>query len=652
MDLFEVLGSINAWALLATVLASTLVLIRLLRRCPVPRWAPALLLVAVLAQFVVAERGADAAERDERARMVKMLEGIAPTYAYIMSDNGHAQVSFDTPDDDAVYLKLIEKQKELLRNNPGVSDIYTLRRKPDQTWAFVVDSETDYNRNGSYDEDGEERTPIGEAYDDLEEWRRAENGQQWFSAQPYTDRWGTWITTAVPVLDDQGRIEAVLGVDMSAGQWIASLASARGRALWVGLTVIGVLAGAYTVVALLLRHSAERRQRERALREARDAAEAANRAKTEFLANMSHEIRTPMTAMLGYADLILDTREDPDELRRHVDTIQRNGRHLLGVINDILDISKIEAGKVVIEQIEADPRKLTGEVIALMSNRAAEKSITLTCDITQAVPAMLMTDPVRLKQILLNLLSNAVKFTHAGGTVDVRADFADEMLMLQVRDNGIGMAPEQINRLFRPFEQADTSTTRRFGGTGLGLSISKRLAMLMGGDVSVTSQAGVGSTFAVTLSARAVARSTAGAASQPARATSVSGLNVLVADDASDNRRLLTFVMGKVGASVTTVENGQQAVDAAIDASRSGSRFDVILMDMQMPVLDGYAATSELRRRGYAGPIIALTAHAMAHDRQRCLDAGCDDHATKPIDRDALFASIMRQLDRRQRQAA
>jgi len=429
--------------------------------------------------------------------------------------------------------------------------------------------------------------------------------------------------------------------------------------------------GEVEVFSTISRDISERNQAEDAIRQAKTEAEQANAAKSQFLANMSHEIRTPMTAILGFAELIgnsiecctvcadhqtCPTREQSQE---SIQVIRRNGEHLLELINDILDLSKIEAGKMEVERVPCSPVRIIEEVVSLMRARAIEKGLTLDARYEFPLPETILSDPARVRQVLVNLVGNAVKFCSHGGVeivvrfiTDVQAGRA--LTAFDVKDTGIGMTPEQIGRLFQPFAQADSSTTRQYGGTGLGLAISKRLAEALGGDIHVVSRPGEGSTFTFTVAAElpepvrmlndlseAAARASHQPQSPPPAAVTLRG-RVLVAEDGPDNQKLISAVVRKAGAEVDVAPNGRLAVETALSAMAAGTPYAAILMDMQMPEMDGYEATRQLRQLGYEGPIVALTAHAMAGDRQKCLEAGCDDYAAKPLDRPALLATLAR----------
>ncbi|MDX2039013.1 MAG: PAS domain S-box protein [Isosphaeraceae bacterium] len=406
-----------------------------------------------------------------------------------------------------------------------------------------------------------------------------------------------------------------------------------------------------------LRDITDRKHAERELRLAKDEADAASRSKSEFLANMSHEVRTPMTAVIGYADMLLDPTLSLQERDQALQSIRRNGAHLLQLINDILDLSKIEAGKMDLDLIAYSPWQVMMEVVSSLRVRSDERGIALQVAAGSTIPNIAMIDPTRLRQILVNLVGNAIKFSRERGCVTIRASVepgaagSAPRLEIVVTDQGIGMTPEQISQLFIPFQQGDASTTRRFGGSGLGLSITKRLVEVMSGEITVESRLGRGSRFRVSLplqvpecatwsrpSGEATVQSNRAADDSPPVYLRLVG-RVLLAEDSLDNQRVLLHHLRRLGLVVEVADNGRVAIEKA----REGG-YDLILMDMQMPELDGYGATSSLRRSGYSQTIIALTAHAMKEDRDRCLRTGCSDYITKPVDPEYLGQVLSRYL--------
>jgi signal transduction histidine kinase len=395
---------------------------------------------------------------------------------------------------------------------------------------------------------------------------------------------------------------------------------------------------------------------------ANERALSASRAKSEFLANMSHEIRTPMNALLGYVELLCDPSSAPDERARYAGTIKSSSDHLLTILNDILDISRIEASRLVVNHADISPFELAREVLLLLAPQAGERDLALTLEVPRPIPEVIETDLVRARQILLNLVGNALKFTPQGGVrVVVRLDEHEHSdhryLCIDVIDTGIGIAPRELARIFEPFSQADGSSTRRYGGTGLGLTISKRLALLLGGDVEARSEPGQGSTFTLRLYAGELRRAALrrytseecrhALAAPRARAAeaypSVTG-KLLVVEDVELNQRVLAAFLRRAGATVELAADGREGMERALAAERAGTPYDLILMDMQMPVMDGYEATRALRAAGYPRPIVAMTAHAMVTDREKCLAAGCSAYETKPIQRERLLTTCQRLL--------
>ncbi|MGV3724017.1 MAG: ATP-binding protein [Actinomycetota bacterium] len=708
--------------------------------------------------------------------------GIAPTYAAEMERMGHAQIRLDTPQNDPRLRALIAAQKRWLSVNPVVSDIYTFRKNAAGETVLLVDSETDYNRDGRIEGEREQRTAIGEPYPHHQPGLElAFKGVSNLTDAIVLDRWGAWVSAFEPLRDATGKVEAVLGVDYPAIDWLSAIAWRRMSALLL-IGALNAILLASSASLLLLRAEIERRKEteaalrgsaatlrsvigaagsaifvlsqdgsildmnreaarlyglsevqgcgrdfwdlhphtheaeslrteiarvlqdgttrsveasvsarseerktilwniarmggdqeapvrlivigqditeraklERELRESRDAAEAANRAKGEFLANMSHEIRTPMTAILGFSELLQEPGIPDAERLTAIQTIRRNGAFLLSLINDILDISKIESGKLAVERVAFSPCRLLAEVAALLRVRADSKGLSLVIECAPPIPEEIQTDPTRLRQVLVNLVANAIKFTETGtirvvGSL-VREDGREPRIRFDVHDTGIGMTEEQTQGLFQTFSQGDASMARRYGGSGMGLAISRRLCRMLGGDVElVSSTPGQGSHFRAEVGAGPLEGALM--LDDPAQALTVASdtktksrndlpkltCRLLLAEDGPDNQVLIAHVLRRAGAQVEIAENGAVALRAALEARDRGQPFACILMDMQMPEMDGSQATRALRRAGYPGPIVALTAHAMAGDRERCIEAGCDDYVTKPIDRKKLI---------------
>ncbi|QDV51628.1 ATP-binding protein [Gimesia fumaroli] len=405
----------------------------------------------------------------------------------------------------------------------------------------------------------------------------------------------------------------------------------------------------------------ELKRKDYELKVAQKVVERANQAKSEFLANMSHEIRTPMTAILGYSEILKENPGAPDNVEL-IEIIQNNGTHLLQVINDILDISKIEMGDFEILKVNCSPRLVLQEVVDAFQAKAAKKGLSILTQCQDSVPESIETDPVRLKQVLWNLVSNAVKFTETGRIeIEVRVfsqSKNDRVLQFTVADTGIGIPAEKVSHIFEPFAQADSSTSRNYGGTGLGLTLSYKLVQLLGGNLSVQSTVDQGSVFCVALNVGGAVpltlrrkqkhrfslggNSVGQDLSQQKRKTERSAYKgkVLLVDDTKEIRKLFSFMLNKMGVEVVTASNGKEAVDLINDEASQSQSFDMILMDMQMPVMNGYEATQLLRNQGNQIPIIAITAHALVSDREKCLDAGCTEYLSKPIKYEVLHEMV------------
>lgn len=399
-----------------------------------------------------------------------------------------------------------------------------------------------------------------------------------------------------------------------------------------------------SVLQLTLHNLTDRHQSIRELIKAKDEAQEANRTKSEFLANVSHEIRTPLNGIIGFTDLLLRGGVEPKACKNHLPTIRSSGQHLLRIINDVLDFSKIESGKMTYEVRKCSPHTVLREVVSILRVMAIEKGLDLRCKWEGRIPAEIQTDPARLRQLLMNVVGNAIKFTDTG-FVEITASAIDHpsqpILVIQVQDTGIGIAAEKVEHIFGAFEQVDSSNTRTFGGTGLGLSISREIARRLGGEIAVETAPGEGSTFIISVATGPIEHfmeeeQSEALVLEPANtsASQLLGRKILVCDDGKTNRELIGLVLEEAGAHVEYAFDGEQGLKRCMEHF---NEFDLVLMDVQMPRMDGLQCVRILRERGWTNPIVALTAHAMQQDQERCLEAGCSHFLSKPINIEELL---------------
>lgn len=597
------------------------------------------ILFAICAYFLMQLSLLDRVENYMQKKEMEKLLGYASSYAWIFEQMAHHVLNDKTSTQDLLYLKLIDYEKGWLKNNPAIADIYTMKKNKDGHIVFIVASETDYNKNNQIDETRKHQASIGKPLEkQIPELNEAFLGKATFTHRPYANRLGSWVSAFVPLYHN-GKVDGVLALDFPADSYLKHIAHARLLVLVCSILFLTTLLGGGVAWY-------RQQQYNKALNEDLSKSKKLAALKSEFLANVSHEIRTPLNGILGMLSLMSDEPVSI-EVKRQIEIMRNSADSLVALINDVLDLSKIEAGKVELELVTFNVRIVIEEALALFSALAKEKDVDVSLTILPEGALWIKMDLNRFRQVLINLVSNAIKFTSEGAVTVVVSVVSENLknveLRIDVKDTGIGIAKKTQDKLFQSFTQADASTTRKFGGTGLGLSICKGLVEAMGGKIWVESVEGQGTTFSFTLLAERETEPQTKIIKEDhavlpmARAKP---LRILVADDHSTNQLLAQRFLEKIGYKADAVSNGLQVLDAL-----GTKAYDVIFLDCHMPEMDGFTVMQKLKTR-YSNRnrpwVVALTASAMKEDQEKCLASGMNDFVAKPFNTKSLAQALER----------